>query len=153
MKGMSSLLDGNVAEEAVALVFPSITELLQSRRTLRKGCVIVVLEPLGAAKVGHEFTGKLDEAHDYNRIAFRKALKAWETKMNTSLLQAQKPGLFGEGDTHFGGGVCLDGIAAVGVSGLEEENDEMIAMWVATAIKRLLISKMKKFLESGKDFF
>ncbi len=77
--------------------------------------------------------GDVTNKSHYEGIAFGKARLSWQCEQDTNRILTESPNQCEPGDPKYQGGIFYRGIA-VGVSGLEAPLDEMVAMWIATAL-------------------
>ncbi|MCL2869445.1 hypothetical protein FWF48_01380 [Candidatus Saccharibacteria bacterium] len=87
------------------------------------------------------FTAEIDpkakDAAKYRELALAKAFVSLKTGMASSLVQTQYPYLYDAGDTKWGGSTIMPGGIIIGFSGVQAVFDEMIAEWMASAIRAI----------------
>lgn len=145
-------LTEELVAEAVNLVLPAIMNMMEKGVVKRRHLGIMVLDP---ADVPHQ-PGKAQDTiyhlnigdkkkweHNFDTIAHHKAACASENKCNTSEIKNNRPYLLKACDPPYGGGVYVDGLA-VGVAGLEEYYDEMIAYMIVASIRALCKREIEK---------
>jgi hypothetical protein len=142
----SYLIDRGVAEAAVRMSLPLITEAMKRRETGESGFLyIVVMDPAKTPAhcnfeqaVLYEYAvGDRDRWDaDYAGFALAKAKIAWRAGMDAHAVQALRPWLLEARDTVLWGAVALDGIV-VGASGAHPWYDEAFAGTVAMCLRAL----------------
>jgi hypothetical protein len=80
----------------------------------------------------------------YFDIATRKGIVSLRTGLPSSMVQTQYPYLYKEGDTKWGGSTVMPGGVVVAFSGVQAVFDEMIAEWMASAIRALSRNEMTR---------
>ena len=126
------------------MVLPAIAPMAELGIINRyAGCIIVVdpyfpgFTPLFTATINGE-----NDDYIYMRIAEAKARVSHRTRLSSSLVQTQYPYLYKEGDTKWGGSTVDAGGLVVAFSGVQAVYDEMIAEWMASAIRALCRNEM-----------
>ena len=158
----SSFLTTNVVASVVEKVLPLALQAAHAigDPTKRKFYIVVALE--NGARDGAPFADCIvyqskynfadDLTNPYDRIAINKAELSWTYKVSSHRMVTEMPQLAQNGDMKWQGGAYYRGIA-VGVSGLQAPVDEMVAMWVATALIAQAQLMMKELVASDTSFF
>ncbi len=142
-KVMFKGLSHEICQQAWELVLPAIRNAAETGVTNKLAGTIVVLYPGTDVPV---FTAQIDPDQDqkYVEIASKKALLSARTGMPSSVIQQQCPHLYEIGDTKWGGSTVMPGGIVVAFSGVQAVFDEMIAEWVASAIRAICRYEMTK---------
>lgn len=156
----SALLTKELAEEAYKSVEKSIVDFLKLEKSWRDGFHILVLDP--RAKFGEveledailfEYSINSDRwDEDLKTLARKKAMVAWEHRLDTHFIQQQRPYLYQQGDNKYAGAVVHHGIV-VSVAAIQWYFDELFSVWVAAACRALAIEKMEKIINEEKRHF
>ncbi len=144
---MSYLLTQTLVRDAVAMVGPSILEVLKLSERIPSGHLVV---RCGDRMLFEQSFGAVSEEDDFKKIARSKAEIAEREKSTTREIMINAPWRYQTGDAPFPGGVFLEGIA-VGFSGVENQYDEMFAWWAVHAIDASCRIAMLD-LPPGSDF-
>lgn len=157
----SYLIDRRVAQAAVAMSLPLMTEAMKHKEVGESGFLyVVVMNPaLGPAQASfddailYENAALGDRAKwdaDYGAFARAKAKVAWKSGRDSHAVQELQPYLLQQGDTVLWGSVVVDGIV-VGVSGANPWYDEAFAGTVAMCLRA--IAKARVVEERARGIF
>lgn len=137
-------IDAKICEQAWQMTLPCIS-YAASRKITNKfaGCIVVVDPRLpylgfgGVEELPYIYTAMINEDDDqkYRIIAHHKAHLTWKHKLSSADIQQRFPYLYEDGDTKWGGSTIDSGGLIVAFSGVQAVYDEMIAEWVASAIR------------------
>lgn len=147
------ILTKEVAQEALELVKAMFECNWESWGFNRLGVKVYVV--LGNTNDPLYFVrGEIGEpTNDYPfaRIAESKATMAFKERMDTGVLLVSKPHLLRDGDTIYRGGVFGDGFS-VGVSGVQDFMDELIARFLRDTIRALCSKLLKEAEDADQNF-
>ncbi len=154
MKEKSFILDREIAKKAIEIVEPSILAAMESGIVKRKALSICILNPQGEGIILLQHSINIGEAkewkHPFDKIAMSKATTAQGKRKNTSYVRDLEPQMLVQGNTIYSGGAYFQGIA-VGVSGVEEYFDEMIAKWIVHTTRALCLERFIKVKEAIEE--
>lgn len=155
-KKESYILNVKLVEESIKIVLPAIKNAMETGVLKRKHLSICVLNPKNESVLFQHNIGDRAKWEDpFNELAKSKARIAKREKKDVSYVRERKPWMLESGDTIWSGGVYFQGLV-VGVSGVEEYFDEMIAKWIIHTIKALCIAKFlkeKELMEKHTVYF
>jgi hypothetical protein len=133
-------LTRDAAAVAVDILRPTILDFL-TRRAKRPCLHLVILDPRkpydkdmdtkSFALYEESFGGEKWGDETYDKFAQGKARMCLRTGLPSWTIVHEYPHLLERGDPKYGGGVIFNKII-VGVSGIDESDDIMIATWVAS---------------------
>jgi hypothetical protein len=137
----SLFLTPALADHAYSLVAPAITHIL-STSAKRQALHVTILDgvvPFEDTAAGFKNALRFDRVAvkdawvvDYETNARTKARMSWRARMDTLTLITVCPTHLQHADSKYAGGVWRDGVV-VGVSGVEQYFDHMIAAIIAEA--------------------
>ena len=148
-------VDQVICAVAWELVQPSIKRAANLGVVNKCNGVVIVLDPrkrpvhgtLDECKNAVMFKSALGNGSDYSKygdIALSKAHVTFKNQMPSSVVQQQFPHLYEVGNTKWGGSTIDAGGLIVAFSGVQAVYDEMIAEWMASAIRALCRWEMTK---------
>lgn len=129
-------LSSALVSDTVAMITPALLALLAQPAVGRDGLALCIRAE-GGLDLGDFTVGDLSRnSFPNDQIARQKCALSLRARCAGS----QAPALMArEGDSEWTGSAYLEGLA-VGCAGLTEEMDEMVAHWVATAIRARLLA-------------
>lgn len=152
------------AKAAVAMTLPAILQMMHAGIFKRKHLHIVVMDPAKPFSGGYEFEHSILYEYSigspgewqwpYGEIAASKAEVTWRTGHPTRAVRDAMPHLYEPGDTKYIGSVISRcGRLIVGVSGVQDYFDEMIAKWIVSAIEALAIQEAEAARKNEGDTY
>jgi hypothetical protein len=152
---MSSYLHRSVANNAIAMVRPSIEMTMKSGIAKRFAGHLRI----SALKDGewrlvayHDFGDRETWEHPYEEIAIAKETISKRTGKTSREVQTMHPELLVQGDTVYYGNAMTETII-VSFSGDEPYFDEMFSVWTLAAYLALVQHGLERQRERGLDFY
>jgi hypothetical protein len=139
-------INRDICEMAWQMVLPAIEASDDARVTNKfDGCIVVIdPRPHRQGTIIFREVIRTTTPQKYRDLAIDKAQLTQEHKLPSSVIQQQFPYLFNEGDSKWGGSTIDDGGLIVAFSGVQAVFDEMIAEWMASAIRALCRHEMTR---------
>ena len=142
-----------ICQQAWEIITPSLAAASKDGVTNNHAGTVIVLDPQTEEVI---FSAVIDSEHEkalmYSEIAKAKAEVSRRTGMPSSLVQTQDPDLYVEGDTNWGGSTVDEGGLVVAFSGVQAVFDEMIAEWMASAIRAICRDQMTEVMVADGSF-
>ena len=165
---MSASFSRDDVEEAVRRVMLAVRALQEEGVLSRFDLHVVVADPAvmpwdlcrGNDRViswilyEESFGNKAEWEYPYDLIARSKTELSWLYGMTTQRIQTEAPHLLRDGDTIYFGSAVGFGLT-VGVSGVKAYHDQMIAEWILSACRAIVLEKVAKGelpLDAGGNF-
>jgi hypothetical protein len=143
-------INATICRQAFYTIMPAIERAAKEGTTNKLKGVIVVLDPRLRPVMGTQtemqdavlFTDSVDptingEQQKYGEIALSKAFVTWRTGQPSCRIQQEFPYQYEAGMTKWGGSTVDRGGLIVAFSGVQAVFDEMIAEWMASAIRAI----------------
>lgn len=162
---MSSILTLEVAQQAVNAVLPSIQSLVRTNVLKRESLHIVIGEPAftdrrdpsferwqsGGILLQHSIGDPSQWQRPYDEFARRKCYQSWRWEMTMRQMLSEYRYLLQPGDAVYEGSAISRNLV-VGVSGVQQHFDHMIAHWILEACRAFCIDgtqDLAKIFPSG----
>lgn len=137
-------LNEQICATAWETILPAIEAAANNGTTNKLAGCIVVLDLRQDYRLFTRTIGTPDDNAKYSAIANAKAQLSRKTGLPSSRVQQEFPYLFEVGDTKWGGSTVAPGGLVVAFSGVQAVFDEMIAEWMASAIRAICRNEMNK---------
>lgn len=142
-----------IAEEAVALLRPIITTMIE-KTSGKKGVAIVVA--MGESKDFDDdvivYEGCIKDGDEFRQFALGKAKVSWRTKAPSGYITSNYPMMLKPGDCVWQGSAVesMDEFkVVVATSGLSAYQDEAVSYMLITAINMFIAADIRKISENG----
>lgn len=137
-------LNEHICATAWETILPAVEAAASNGTTNKLAGCIVVLDLKQDYRLFSRTIGEPEDNEKYIAIATAKAHISQKTGLPSSRVQQEFPYLYEAGDTKWGGSVVAPGGLVVAFSGVQAVFDEMIAEWMASAIRALCRWEMTK---------